>query len=83
MKPRCASLAVPGSQPRFHAKADQLAAEEVFLDVEDSVAEGATLTARDEVVHALRTYHFAGKIRTVRVNGCDTNVVLRRHHHDG
>jgi citrate lyase subunit beta/citryl-CoA lyase len=63
---------VPGSNPRFHAKADQSAADQVFLDLEDSVAPGAKVAAREQVVEALRTYQFAGKVRTVRVNGCDT-----------
>jgi citrate lyase subunit beta/citryl-CoA lyase len=63
---------VPGSQPRFHAKADQAAADEIFLDLEDSVAPGAKVAARQQVVDALRTYDFAGKVRVVRVNACDT-----------
>jgi citrate lyase subunit beta / citryl-CoA lyase len=65
-------LAVPGSNPKFHAKADQSAADQIFLDLEDSVAPGAKAAARDQVVEALRTYPFAGKVRAVRVNACDT-----------
>ena len=69
---RRSSLAVPGSQPRFHAKADQSSADQVVLDLEDSVAPSAKARARDQVVSALRTYGFAGKLRSVRVNACDT-----------
>jgi len=69
---RRSCLAVPGSRPRFHAKADQSAADQIFLDLEDSVAPGAKVEARGQVVDALRTYEFAGKVRTVRVNACDT-----------
>ncbi len=72
MRARRSCLAVPGSQPRFHAKADQSAADQIFLDLEDSVAPGAKVKAREQVVEALTTYEFAGKIRTVRVNACDT-----------
>ena len=72
MRARRSCLAVPGSRPRFHAKADQSAADQVFLDLEDSVAPGAKVEARGQVVLALRTYEFAGKVRTVRVNACDT-----------
>jgi citrate lyase subunit beta/citryl-CoA lyase len=72
VRARRSCLAVPGSQPRFHAKADQSAADEVFLDLEDSVAPGAKEAARVQVVEALRTYPFAHKVRAVRVNACDT-----------
>jgi len=72
MRARRSCLAVPGSQPRFHAKADQSAADQVFLDLEDSVAPEAKVDARGQVVEALRTLEFAGKVRCVRVNACDT-----------
>jgi citrate lyase subunit beta/citryl-CoA lyase len=65
-------LAVPGSQPRFHAKADRSDADQIFLDLEDSVAPAVKGQARLQVVDALRNYEFAGKVRTVRVNACDT-----------
>ena len=67
MRARRSCLAVPGSQPRFHAKADQSAADQVFLDLEDSVAPEAKVEARGQVVNALREYEFAGKVRCVRV----------------
>ena len=72
MRARRSCLAVPGSQPRFHAKADQSAADQVFLDLEDSVAPDAKVEARALVVSALREYEYAGKVRCVRVNACDT-----------
>jgi len=72
VRARRSCLAVPGSQPRFHAKADQSPADQVFLDLEDSVAPAAKVAARGQVVDALRTYDFAGKVRVVRVNACDT-----------
>ena len=72
MRARRSCLAVPGSNPKFHAKADQSAADEIFLDLEDSVAPGAKVAARGQVVEALRNHRFAGKVRVVRVNACDT-----------
>jgi len=69
---RRSCLVVPGSQPRFHAKADQSSADQVVLDLEDSVAPTAKAKARDQVVSALRTHDFSGKLRSVRVNACDT-----------
>lgn len=69
---RRSSLAVPATQPRFHAKADQSTADQVVLDLEDSVAPAAKAKAREHVVSALSTYRFAKKLRSVRVNGCDT-----------
>jgi citrate lyase subunit beta / citryl-CoA lyase len=69
---RRSCLAVPASQPKFHSKADQSAADQVFLDLEDSVAPNAKVEARTQVIEAFRTYEFAGKVKTIRVNGCDT-----------
>jgi citrate lyase subunit beta / citryl-CoA lyase len=72
MKARRSTLAVPGSQPRFLAKAEQSSADEIFLDLEDSVAPTAKVLARSQVVDALRTNEFAGKSRAVRINDCDS-----------
>lgn len=72
MRPRRSCLAVPGSQPRFHPKADQSTADQIFLDLEDAVAPAAKESARGMVVEALRKYEFRDKTRVVRVNGCDT-----------
>jgi citrate lyase subunit beta/citryl-CoA lyase len=63
---------VPATQPRFLAKAEQSAADEVFLDLEDSVAPAAKAGARAMVVSAFREHAFEGKVRGVRINGCDT-----------
>jgi citrate lyase subunit beta/citryl-CoA lyase len=72
MKARRSTLAVPGSQPRFLAKAEQSSADEIFFDLEDSVAPAAKVQARGQVVDALRTHEFAGKLRAVRINDCDS-----------
>jgi citrate lyase subunit beta / citryl-CoA lyase len=72
IRPRRSCLAVPGSQTRFHAKADQSAADEIFFDLEDAVAPSGKVAARGQIVQALRTYPYDSKTKVVRVNGCDT-----------
>jgi citrate lyase subunit beta/citryl-CoA lyase len=64
--------AVPGSSERFLAKAAELPADEVFLDLEDAVAQGEKDNARAQVVAALREQEFAAPTVAVRVNGTDT-----------
>jgi citrate lyase subunit beta/citryl-CoA lyase len=44
----------------------------VLFDLEDSVAPGVKEQAREQVVQALRSYRYEGKIRGLRVNGVDT-----------
>ena len=72
MRARRACLVVPGSEPRFHAKADAIAADEVIFDLEDGVAPAAKGEARAAVVKALRAHAYAGKTKTVRVNAPDS-----------
>jgi citrate lyase subunit beta/citryl-CoA lyase len=67
-RPRRTCLAVPGSSPRFLAKARGLPADEVFLDLEDAVAPAAKPDARQAVVTALKQGGWGDKIRAVRVN---------------
>jgi citrate lyase subunit beta / citryl-CoA lyase len=64
--------AVPGSSERFLAKAAGLAADEVFLDLEDAVAPADKDSARRRVVSALHEQEFAAATVVVRVNGTDT-----------
>src|ERR1700752_3724401 len=64
--------AVPGSNERFIEKAVSLAADEIFLDLEDAVAPGEKDSARERVIEALRTLDFGSKTVVVRVNGTDT-----------
>ena len=74
---RRSCLAVPGSSPRFLAKAPGLAADEVFLDLEDAVAPDAKEEARRNVVDALRSGDWTGKVRAVRINGVTTRWAYR------
>ena len=72
MRPRRTCHAVPGSSERFLAKAPSLAADEVFLDLEDAVAQSEKENARSLVIQTLQTHDFGSKTVVVRVNGTDT-----------
>jgi citrate lyase subunit beta/citryl-CoA lyase len=70
-------LAIPGSSPKMMGKGPGLAADQVFLDLEDSVAPSAKPAARDDIVSALRDQDWGHKTRVVRVNDCTTPWTLR------
>jgi len=74
---RRSCLAVPGSNPRFLDKAKGLDADQVFLDLEDSVAPVAKPEARGTVVEALNSGGWDGKVRVVRVNDWTTEWTYR------
>jgi citrate lyase subunit beta / citryl-CoA lyase len=71
-RPRRSCLSVPGSSPKMLSKAPDLPADEVFMDLEDSVAPLAKEEARDTVVQALKEGDWTGKTVVVRVNGVYT-----------
>jgi citrate lyase subunit beta/citryl-CoA lyase len=72
LRSRRSCHAVPGSSERFLAKAPQLEADEVFLDLEDAVAPDEKDGARERVIEALRSLDFGETTVVVRVNGTDT-----------
>ncbi|HEY2791973.1 MAG TPA: CoA ester lyase [Micromonosporaceae bacterium] len=72
-RPRRSCLAVPGSSPKMIDKAQGLAADQVFLDLEDAVAPLAKPSARKNIVAALNDGDWAGKTRVVRVNDLTTS----------
>ncbi len=72
MRARRSCLAVPGSNVKMLGKAQGLPADQVFLDLEDSVAPLAKPEARGNVVAALNEGDWAGKTRVVRVNDWTT-----------
>jgi citrate lyase subunit beta/citryl-CoA lyase len=76
-RPRRSNLAVPGSSPKMLGKAQGLPADQVFLDLEDSVAPLAKEEARANVVAALNDGDWGGKVRTVRVNDLTTKWTYR------
>ena len=70
-------LSVPGSSVRMLEKAQGLAVDEVFFDLEDAVAPDAKETARSNVVTAAREGNWAGKTVGVRVNDWTTQWTHR------
>ncbi|QGK68883.1 CoA ester lyase [Allosaccharopolyspora coralli] len=74
---RRSCLAVPGSSEKMIDKARGLAADQLFLDLEDAVAPLAKEQARGQVVTALTEGGWDGRIRTVRVNALDTQWTYR------
>jgi citrate lyase subunit beta/citryl-CoA lyase len=77
LRSRRSCLAVPGSSPRFLEKARTLDADQVFLDLEDSVAPIAKPAARGSVVEALNAGGWGDKVRVVRVNDWTTEWTYR------
>lgn len=63
---------MPGSSEKMIQKAKALAADEVFLDLEDAVAPEAKAQARAQVAAALAQPGWAGQLRGVRVNDWTT-----------
>src|SRR5579875_4228404 len=76
-RPRRSCLSVPASSERFIAKARDLPADQVFLDLEDAVAPSAKDAARANAVTALTTGTWRAGIRAVRVNDATTPWAYR------
>jgi len=58
-------------------KAQSLPADQVFLDLEDSVAPDAKEEARDLIIQALREGAWGNKTKVVRINDCTTQWTYR------
>jgi len=74
---RRSCLAVPGSNPRFIAKASELPADQVFFDLEDAVAPEAKDDARANVAAALGSGDLDGRVWAVRINDATTGWAYR------
>jgi len=72
LRSRRSNLAVPGSSLKMLDKAKGLGADQVFLDLEDSVAPLAKPDARKNVIASLNEGGWGDTIRTVRVNDWTT-----------
>lgn len=72
MRARRSCLSVPGSSAKMLDKARGLGADEIVIDLEDSVAPGAKDEARDAVAAALREGEWQAGTVTVRVNATET-----------
>ena len=77
VRARRTTLAVPGSSVKMLEKAKGLAADEVFLDLEDAVAPSEKSVARKNVVAALTEGGYEGKTRSVRINDWTTPWTYR------
>ncbi|MDO3403209.1 CoA ester lyase [Mycolicibacterium neoaurum] len=72
-RPRRTCLSVPGSSDKMIEKAKTLAADQVFLDLEDAVAADAKTEARSRVAAALAEPGWSDQaLRGVRVNDWTT-----------
>lgn len=70
-------LAVPGSNVRMLAKAPELGADIVMLDLEDAVAPADKPQARINVIAALRELDWSRCSVSLRINGLDTHYCYR------
>jgi citrate lyase subunit beta / citryl-CoA lyase len=72
VRARRSCLSVPGSSPKMLAKAAGLPADEVFFDLEDSVAPLEKEAARGNVIEALKQNEYQAPTKVLRVNGVYT-----------
>ncbi len=72
-------LAVPGSSPKMFEKALNSNADYIFLDLEDAVSPNDKITARQNVIKALKEMNWRekGKTISVRINSLDTHYMYR------
>ena len=72
-------LAVPGSSPEMFEKALNSKADYVFLDLEDAVSPMDKVSARQNVIKALKDIDWRekGKTISVRINSPDTHFMYR------
>ena len=70
-------LAVPGSSPQMFEKALNSNADYIFLDLEDAVSPNDKVSARQNVISALKAINWRerGKTISVRINGLDTHYM--------
>ncbi|MFB6228015.1 MAG: aldolase/citrate lyase family protein, partial [Halobacteriales archaeon] len=69
---RRTQLATPASDPGFMESASNSDADEVFLDLEDSVAPKEKAETREPLIESVETHDWSGKILSYRINGIDT-----------
>lgn len=73
IRPRRSALYMPGSNARALEKARSLPADVLIFDLEDAVAPALKVTARAQVVAALREGGYGSREIVVRVNAADTD----------
>ena len=72
-------LAVPGSSPEMFEKALNSKADYIFLDLEDAVSPTDKISARQNVIKALKEINWRekGKTISVRINSPDTHYMYK------
>lgn len=63
---------MPADRPRFHEKAQEIPADQIIFDLEDSVTPAAKESARQQLIESLEKFDYAGKTVAVRVNAFGT-----------
>src|SRR5688500_7270260 len=77
LRARRSCLSVPASSPKMLSKAPGLPADEVLMDLEDSVAPAEKEAARKNVISALQDQDFGEKTVVLRINGVYTHWCYR------
>jgi citrate lyase subunit beta / citryl-CoA lyase len=77
MRARRSCMSVPGSSPKFLAKSATIAADEIFFDLEDSVAPLEKEAARGNIIEALKNQTFVAPTKVLRINGVYTRWCYR------
>jgi len=77
MRARRSCMSVPGSSERFLAKATGVPADQIFFDLEDSVAPLEKEAARQLIIDAVKGNEFAAPTLVVRINGVYTKWCYR------
>lgn len=72
MKPRRSVLSVPGHVEKMHLKANLTVADNIMLDLEDSVPPDYKESARNTIINSLKNTDWKRKQLSVRINGLDT-----------
>lgn len=67
-RPRRSVLYMPGANARALEKAAGLNADALIFDLEDAVAPGQKIAARETIHHALKTHDYGCRERIVRIN---------------
>jgi len=69
---RRSQLGIPGNEPDLMDAGTRSGADEVFLDLEDSLAPGEKVSARAELRAIVRDHEWDDTVLSYRINGLDT-----------
>lgn len=69
---RRSQLGIPGNEPSLMDDGMDSGADEIFLDLEDSLAPGEKVAARAELQEIVRDHEWEETVLSYRINGLDT-----------